>query len=200
MYRIYINEVSLIIAKTVPENLDKYQQIDNQGFNFIEFYKKIKMEGSSGVYLILTPTPKNLFRSIKKLFKIIKAAGGFVNNEENKYLFIFRNGKWDLPKGKLEAGEKPKKAAKREVEEECGILVNETGSKICKTWHLYELNGQKIMKRTSWYFMKAYNQQKMKPQLDEGITKVKWIAPGDFPKITKNTYPLILDIIRVVED
>ena len=35
-------------------------------------------------------------------FTLIKAAGGLVYNQENKLLMIFRNGKWDLPKGKVE--------------------------------------------------------------------------------------------------
>jgi 8-oxo-dGTP pyrophosphatase MutT (NUDIX family) len=200
MYRIYINEASLIIAEVVPPNLEMYQEIDNQEFNFPLFYKKIKAEAIVKDYLILTSKPERLFKDIKKSFKIIKAAGGLVSNEENKYLFIFRNGKWDLPKGKLDPGEKSRKAAKREVEEECGISVSDVRKKICKTWHVYEFNGQKVLKRTAWYHMRAYNQKKLIPQLEEGITKVKWVAPGDFVKIRKNTYPLILDIIAVVEN
>lgn len=200
MYRIYINEASLIIAEDVPQNLKDYQEIDSQDFNFLLFYKKIKSDTDSKDYLILTSRPLRLFKSIKKSLRIIKAAGGLVSNEENKYLFIFRNGKWDLPKGKLDPGERYKKAARREVEEECGISVTELRKKICKTWHVYEMNGQQVLKSTAWYHMRAYNQKKLIPQLEEGITKVKWIAPGDFDKIRKNTYPLIKDIISTVED
>ncbi len=200
MYRIYINEVSLIIAEAVPQNLENYQEIESQDFNFLLFYKKIKTDTDSKVYLILTFKPQRLFKGIKKSLKIIKAAGGLVSNEENKYLFIFRNGKWDLPKGKLDPGERSKKAARREVEEECGISVTELRKKLCKTWHVYEMNGQQVLKRTAWYHMRAYNQKKLIPQLEEGITKVKWIAPGDFEKIRKNTYPLIRDIISTVEN
>ena len=36
-------------------------------------------------------------------------------------LFIYRFNKWDLPKGKLNKGEKKQDCAIREVEEECGI-------------------------------------------------------------------------------
>ena len=35
---------------------------------------------------------------------LIQAAGGLVYNSKNQLLMIFRNGKWDLPKGKLEVG------------------------------------------------------------------------------------------------
>jgi hypothetical protein len=34
--------------------------------------------------------------------KTIIAAGGLVFNELNELLMIFRRGKWDLPKGKLD--------------------------------------------------------------------------------------------------
>ena len=58
--------------------------------------------------------------SLKK-FKVIKAAGGVVQNSQNKYLLIFRRGKWDLPKGKIDKGETIKNAATREVMEETGL-------------------------------------------------------------------------------
>ena len=50
---------------------------------------------------------------------LIEAAGGLVYNIENQLLMIFRNNKWDLPKGKLEVGENIQECAIREVEEEC---------------------------------------------------------------------------------
>ncbi|MCK7539615.1 MAG: NUDIX domain-containing protein [Marinilabiliales bacterium] len=59
------------------------------------------------------------------LFNIVIAAGGFVRNEKDEILFIFRRGHWDLPKGKLNHKkgiiEKKKDAAVREVMEETGI-------------------------------------------------------------------------------
>ncbi len=128
--------------------------------------------------------------------KMIKAAGGLVSNEEQHYLFIFRNGKWDLPKGKLDSGETAKIAAVREVEEECGIHIDSVGGKICNTYHIYEMNKERILKKTSWYRMKAVNQKVLIPQLEEGITDVRWLAPGDFMMIRQNTYPLIRDLLN----
>lgn len=131
--------------------------------------------------------------------KLIKAAGGLVSNEENKYLFIFRNGKWDLPKGKLDKGESSRVAAIREVQEECGISIDSSGERICKTYHIYEMNGSVVMKKTSWYWMRADNQKDLIPQAEEGITDARWLAPGDFMLVRQNTYPLIRDLIKVVE-
>lgn len=131
--------------------------------------------------------------------KLIKAAGGLVSNEENKYLFIFRNGKWDLPKGKLDKAEKARRAAVREVQEECGIVINSSGEKICTTYHVYEMDGAPVIKKTSWYWMRADDQPELKPQAEEGITDARWLAPGDFMLVRENTYPLIRDLINVVD-
>lgn len=130
---------------------------------------------------------------------LIKAAGGLVSNEENKYLFIFRNGKWDLPKGKLDKEESSRVAAIREVQEECGIMVDSSGDKICNTYHIYEINGARVLKKTSWYWMRADNQENLIPQAEEGITDARWLAAGDFMLVRQNTYPLIRDLINVVE-
>lgn len=129
--------------------------------------------------------------------KLIKAAGGIVANEENRYLFIFRNGRWDLPKGKLDLGEKARNAAVREVEEECGIHIDKLGNKICNTYHVYEMNKELILKKTSWYWMMAVNQHTLIPQLEEGITDVRWLGRADFKMIQQNTYPLIRDLMNV---
>lgn len=127
--------------------------------------------------------------------QMIKAAGGLVKNERGEYLFIFRNGKWDLPKGKIEEGEKTRIAAVREVEEECGIPIQSSGKKLSNTYHIYELNQQKILKKTSWYTMKAQYQVKLVPQIEEGITEARWLGLGDLMMIRQNTYPLIRDLI-----
>ncbi|MCK5700459.1 MAG: NUDIX domain-containing protein, partial [Cyclobacteriaceae bacterium] len=92
-----------------------------------------------------------VINDIKKDYTIIKAAGGLVLNE-GEVLMIWRLKKWDLPKGKLDKGEKPKKAAVREVEEECNVKVK-LGKKICHTWHTYKQNGRRILKKTYWYRM-----------------------------------------------
>lgn len=197
IYRIYINETLLIISESVPGGIGNYQQIDGQDFDFKNFYKQVKGKEPS-VYVILVKEPKSFFRKMRKLYETIHAAGGVVINEENEYLFIFRKGKWDLPKGKLDEGEKTKKAAVREVEEECGIRVEDLGTRLCKTWHVYEEKGQVVFKKTVWYNMKA-GKQELIPQLEEGITEARWIAPGDFSLVKANTYPLINDIISLIE-
>jgi 8-oxo-dGTP pyrophosphatase MutT (NUDIX family) len=118
-----------------------------------------------------------------------------LHSDEDKYLFIKRNGRWDLPKGKLELNEKKKDAAVREVEEECGLKIKSLGSKLLKTYHVYEIKGKPVLKISSWYSMEAKAKQKLIPQLEEGITEVKWFKKEDWGLIRANTYPNILDVI-----
>jgi len=197
MYRTYINETLLIIAENMPEGIGSYQQIEISNFNFKTFYRQVKSM-LAAVPVIVAKDPKKAFRKIRSSFGVIHAAGGVVKNENNEYLFIFRKGKWDLPKGKLDEGERTKKAAVREVEEECGIEVSNLGDRLIKTWHVYEEKGQIVFKKTSWYHMKAKNQELI-PQLEEDITDARWISPGDFHMVKENTFPLINDIISLIE-
>lgn len=139
-----------------------------------------------------------IFNQIKEVVKVIEAAGGLVKSEENKYLFIKRNGFWDLPKGKLEKDEKRKDAAVREVEEECGIKVKSLEEKLLKTYHVYEMKGKLVLKISHWYSMTSKSKQKLIPQTEEGITEVKWIAKKDWGIVKANTYPSILEVLAIV--
>ncbi|RZJ75129.1 MAG: NUDIX domain-containing protein, partial [Flavobacterium sp.] len=127
---------------------------------------------------------------------VIKAAGGLVTNANGEYLFIFRNKKWDLPKGKVEKKEKIKIAAVREVEEECGVIIETRDQLLCKTYHMYELGNKVILKRTNWYKMTVKGLPTLVPQVEEGITEAVWVAPTLVSEKTKNTYPLILDVLE----
>ena len=137
-----------------------------------------------------------LLKSFKDCFTYIEAAGGFIRNEDGEYLFIFRREKWDLPKGKLEVGETPEVAAVREVQEETGLANVTLTDYRCSTWHTYELHGKQILKQTYWYNMVASKNQSSKPQTEEEITELQWIAPVDFKKITENTFPSIISVIN----
>lgn len=192
IYKIYINEVVLILTDNIPSDIEDYQEIKVSDFNFSQFYEFAKRLSRPEIFVV---REKSLFRKIRRPMQMIKAAGGLVKNERKEYLFIFRNGKWDLPKGKIEEGEKTRSAAVREVEEECGIRVSSSGKKIANTYHIYELNQQRILKKTSWYKMKAEYQSELVPQFEEGITEVRWLGKGDLMMIRQNTYPLIRDMI-----
>jgi len=145
-YTIFVNDTVLIIAEFLPAGLSRHKQLDIKSFDFKEFYKKVKKE-TAQTYVLISSDPKKYFREMRRKFMVIKAAGGIVFNEANEILFIYRKQKWDLPKGKLDLQERTRDAAVREVEEECGIKVDECGDKLCKTWHVYELKGLIIFKQ-----------------------------------------------------
>jgi 8-oxo-dGTP pyrophosphatase MutT (NUDIX family) len=135
-----------------------------------------------------------VIQAIKADYTIIKAAGGLVLNE-GEVLMIWRLKKWDLPKGKLDKGEKPKKAAIREVEEECNVKVK-LGKKICHTWHTYKQNGRRILKKTYWYRMYCVDDSEMKPQIEENILDIRWMNESELKEALYNSYPSIRDVFR----
>lgn len=142
---------------------------------------------------------ENLLTFFSAMFKIIEAAGGLVQNEEGKWLFIFRNGKWDLPKGKIEKGEKIRTAAIREVEEECGISKLQIVKELPSTYHTYFMEEKQVLKRTYWFEMTCADTSALVPQVEEGITDVQWLAKGEFKKVKTNTYESILDVLKALE-
>ena len=130
-------------------------------------------------------------------YKLIKAAGGVVYNNNNQLLMILRNGKWDLPKGKLEEGEDIKACAMREVEEECGIRGLQITRRLIDTYHTYELNGEKILKHTFWFKMNTNFNGVLRPQTEEGITQVCWVNEEDIIKRLNNSFKNLTDIFSI---
>ncbi len=141
---------------------------------------------------------KLLLANFSLSFKVIEAAGGLVKNKKSEYLFIFRNGKWDLPKGKIEKKEGIKEAAMREVEEECGIGKLKIVKELESTYHTYELEGKSILKRTYWFEMICEDESKLVPQTEEGITEVKWLSKNDLKQVFDNTYESIREVLKNV--
>lgn len=185
----------MFITHELPTQLEKIQQIEVEGFDFELFYEKLQISKKKN-YLLLTKNPSAVFKKVKSDLTVIKAAGGLVTNAKGEYLFIFRNKKWDLPKGKVDKGEKVKEAAVREVEEECGVKVEKRNDRICKTYHVYKMGGELILKRTSWYHMTVKGSPKLVPQVEEGITEAVWIAPHEIKAKIRNTYALITDVLK----
>ncbi len=193
-----MNQSALVLADFIPENLTNVQSIDHQYLDLEKLFKQSKGNASFVTYFIVIKSPSDFFSLIKKRIRIIKASGGLVKNGDGNYLFIFRLGKWDLPKGKVDQGESMKKAAVREVEEECGIKVDYLGQKIMTTYHIYMMKGELVLKKTNWYEMGVNKVPKLKPQLEEDITEARWLDKGKLAIIRENTYPLIADILDTV--
>lgn len=126
---------------------------------------------------------------LREKFKVVKAAGGLVRKKD-KFLMIYRMKKWDLPKGKIEKGEKNRKAAAREVEEECNVTVKLDG-KICTTWHTYTMNKRAMIKKTRWYIMDVVDDSKMRPDLSEDIEETRWMNRKEVYHALEHSYKSI---------
>ncbi|WP_461534311.1 NUDIX hydrolase [Sinomicrobium sp.] len=134
------------------------------------------------------PEVDQLLEKFCRKIPVVVAAGGLVTNPTGEVLFIFRNGKWDLPKGKLEKKESAEKAAIREVEEETGIKKLELGPLLNKTYHIFKRNGEYKLKETYWFSMSSSFSGKFRPQNEEGIEKVAWKKVSEIPQILENSY------------
>ena len=193
-----MNQAALVLAVSPPENIDDIQSIDHQDLDIEKLFKQCKANKSATTYFVQTDNPSAYFDTIKESFKVIKAAGGLVKNGSGDYLFIFRLGKWDLPKGKVDPGESMKEAAVREVAEECGVKVDYLGQKLVTSYHTYQLKGEVVLKKTNWYEMGVNKVPKLKPQLEEDITEAVWLSKTEFAKVRKNTYPSIAEVLDTI--
>jgi len=133
-----------------------------------------------------------LWENFSALHHPIAAAGGVVTNEKGAILMIYRLGHWDLPKGKVEKKEVIEAAALREVEEECGMKDLVIKRPLRPTYHTYPYKGTIALKTTYWYHMETNTQdQVLVPQLEEGISEVRWVMPQELELCLKSSYPLI---------
>ena len=117
MYKVFVNRLSIVLTSD-KNYLDHSRTFLLSSITIKEIIKKLKLNDEIFLY---HPNKKKLLKEFKKKLKTIVAAGGIVKNDENQILFIFRKGKWDLPKGKIEKNEKIDDGALREVVEETGV-------------------------------------------------------------------------------
>lgn len=132
-------------------------------------------------------------------YAFVEAAGGIVQSND-RYLFIRRNGCWDIPKGKLDKGESPEQAAVREIEEECGLVGPRIRQHLTNTWHTYEHKGKSVLKKTYWFWLTEGDPSaSLVPQLEEGITEVRFFKREAFSEIRQHTYRSIVEVIDALE-
>lgn len=140
-------------------------------------------------------TEKETLDRILSKVKRLNAAGGLVTDPQGNHLMIYRNGVWDLPKGKQEEGEDISVTALREVKEESGVDAA-LGKFLLTTRHSYWMDGELIVKSTYWYSMKAGKDTRTCPQSEEGIEKCEWVTEENLDYRLANTYPSVLDVFE----
>jgi 8-oxo-dGTP pyrophosphatase MutT (NUDIX family) len=200
-YKIYFNNRLLILSNKIPKTFEKNSGLFYKYQDKVELLEVInafeKLVHIQTLY-IQHEIEDELLEKVKSFFTVVEAAGGIVYNQHKQVLLIFRKGKWDLPKGKVEKGEFYKQTALREVQEECGLTNLETGSHLFDTFHVYTENNTKILKRTIWYEMFLKSDEVPVPQTSEEITEVRWFDYDNLGEVMKNTYASLKDMIPLL--
>ena len=106
------------------------------------------------------------------------AAGGLTIDEKERVLFIFKDGRWDLPKGIIEGKRGAADTALAEVSEETGLPIGRLSvlSELIPTSHISKYKKKRFLKVTRWFLIKYKGKEEaFAPQTDEGIEHCRWI-------------------------
>lgn len=186
MYRVFVNDKPILLTTEISEETNfKNYLLDT--VNIEKVIKELNTTDLEAVRLIHKNPDKLLKKFLKKLPNVI-AGGGKVYNEQGDILFIFRNNKWDLPKGKAESKESIEETSVREVEEETGVKDLEIVKPLDITYHIFKRHGKYKIKVTHWFEMKTTYSGELEPQENEGITKVEWLNAAESANALNNSY------------
>lgn len=166
---------------------------DNEHFTrakilkFFETHNTITLAGASA---------EELFEHFALEFKRVTAAGGVVTTPRGEALMIYRNGRWDLPKGHLEPEEGLRACAAREIEEETGVAAGHLVRPLCDTWHIYNVYGCWELKHTFWYHFEREDAIRPAPQQEEGITRCEWCSTQEACRRAEESFPTLRAVMR----
>ena len=197
---IYFNDKPLFLTDTITDEIAPFAHHDDAVFmdelsapgvnSMIHEMNQPKVH--AGIYF--NDDIEQLKKAFWRKFILVQAAGGLVQNENGSVLMMFRRGKWDLPKGKMDPGETPSQSALREVEEETGITAS-LHEPLATTYHTYNESGHHILKETFWFRMTATSDQPLVPQTEEQITELVWADANAIKEYMKNTFPSVKEVI-----
>ena len=186
MYKVFVNDKPLFLTNEVQKETDfklfLLESVDIKKLIVKIFQHKIQKA------FLYHPDEKLIMKTLRAKLPVEKAGGGLVYNKEGDVLFIFRNGKWDLPKGGTEKNETIEETAMREVEEETGVNGLVITDKLQKTYHIFKRNGRYKLKITQWFEMRTKYEGIPQGQADEGIERVEWVNPKDIKFLLENSY------------
>ena len=186
MYKVFVNDKPIILTN-VEEPETYFKNLNLKHVKLSKVIRKLVNTDLHEVRFIHKDENKLLKQFLKKLPNVI-AGGGKVYNDKGEVLFIYRNDKWDLPKGKIEGVETIEETALREVMEETGVAGLEITKPLETTYHIFKRNGGYKIKITYWFEMKTSFSGNLYAQELEGITKVAWLNPDEIKEALKNSY------------
>jgi len=200
--KIYFNDKPLFLTDDIDSEIEPFVHHDDAIFidefsnpgikSMIHEMREEKVH--AGIFY------HNKFDELKKAFwkkfTIVIAAGGLVLNENDEILLMFRRGKWDLPKGKMDKGETVEDCALRETREETGLEDLKMEKSITTTYHTYDESGKHILKETYWYLIRGSKDNELIPQETEQISKLEWVKPSALKDYSRNMYSSIKEVLR----
>ena len=193
MHKIFVNDKPIILSTDTTQE-EGFENYPLSKVKLAKVIKKLNSTDIQGVKLIGKKKSKLLKKFLKKRPNVV-AGGGKVYNPNGDILFIYRNDKWDLPKGKIEKKEAIEDCAIREVEEETGVKGLRIVKPLETTYHIFKRNGRYKIKITYWFEMTTDYEGSLNPENSEGITKAKWLTPKQTKKALKNSYANIKQLI-----
>ena len=200
--KIYFNDKPLFLCDNIDEVIEPYIHHDDAVFidelnnHTVKAMLHEMQQEKIHAVVMQHPDLVELKKAVFKKMVVIQAGGGLVRNEKDELLLIYRRGKWDLPKGKLDDGETLEECAVREVSEETGLMNIELISPLLITYHTYQEGTRLILKESHWYTMVATMAQPLVAQTEEDIAEVKWIHTEDIPHYLPLSFPSVRDVLE----
>ncbi|MDQ3842835.1 MAG: NUDIX domain-containing protein [Bacteroidota bacterium] len=199
--KIYFKEKPLFITDTISEDLKEIYERPDAFFtedlskkSIQNLIKKIE-QPEINYCVVLTKDVEVALEAMRRQLLFLQAAGGLVVFDQS-ILMIFRRGKWDLPKGKLDKGESVEGCAIREVEEETGLTEIIIKEPLMITYHTYYQRNDLILKESHWFLMQCTEKQELIPQTDEDIEKCEWVRIENMVPYLNNTHASLIDVIQ----
>lgn len=202
--KVYFNHKPLFLCDTIDTELEPYVHHDDAVFidelnahtvkSMIHEMQQEKVHAGVFFHPDLALLKKEFF----KKFTCITAAGGLVHNPAQEILMIFRRGKWDLPKGKLDSGETLETCAVREVQEETGLKKVKLLKPLCITYHTYHEGSRFMLKDSHWYTMRTGDDEQLTPQTEEDILETRWVDHAGVKALLKDCFPSVADVLKMV--
>ena len=200
MVKIYVHNKPLFLVDNITAEVDEYVHRPNTLFidelDSAAVRTMLQQLEKAAFYagVFLHSNLEELIEAFKSKFTVIQAAGGLVYTKTNDILLIFRKGKWDLPKGKLDDGEDMENCALREIKEETGVDNLQIEKPLQVTYHTYYENARHILKESHWFLVKAKRRSALTPQTEEDIEKCEWVLLENLPTYTSNMHASIIDV------
>lgn len=198
MYKVFYNQKPLHFTTDLSKNSTKTPLFFVKYANANSIIKALRDKAVREVYLY-HPKYEKIEKHLFKTFSTVEAAGGLVEHQDGHFLFIYRNEKWDLPKGKIEKKEIVIDAAVREVSEETGVASLIVKKPLSTTYHIYKANGKFKIKKTYWFLMKSNYNAPLVPQVEENIQLAVWKTKAEIPELMNNAYENIKIVIGDID-